>query len=144
MGEAEKTFGRGWVAHFGARYTAYNLVKARTVYGLAEKYWGNNRAAYTLYVTNLTNAGTAPTHRFQYNRFFGEKLNSFGAAASFGKEHENLGPNIGILRNQTWSASVSNRYWLSKKIGLNVDASIHRQGDLYYRRSLNFGIRYRF
>ncbi len=144
MGEAERQMGRGFVAHFGGRYTAYTTVRAATAYGLAEKYWGGNRAAYTLYVTRLTNAGTAPTHRLQYNRYWGENSNSVGAAVSFGREHENLGPNLGILRSRTWSVSVSGRFWLTNRFGLNVDGLVHRQGDLYYRRGFNFGLRYRF
>lgn len=144
MLEGERILGRGFVGHVGARYTAYTTVKATTVYGLTEKYWGNNRAAYTLYITNLTNAGTAPTHRLQYNRYFGESVNSIGAAFSFGREHENLGPNLGILRSKTWSVSGSAKYWFTKHIGANFDASLHRQGDLYYRRGANLGLRYRF
>lgn len=144
MGEGERNLGKGFVGHVGARYTVYDAVKATSLYGLTEKYWGSNRVAYTLYVTTLTNAGTAPTHRFQYTRYFGEKLNSLGATFSAGREHENLGPGIGILRSQTWSVAGSARYWLSKKVGVNFDGLIHRQGDLYYRRGLNVGVRYRF
>jgi YaiO family outer membrane protein len=144
MGEAEKIFKKGFVAHFGGRFTKYTIVNAVTGYGVVEKYWGSNRAAYTLYVTKLSNAGTAPTHRIQYNRYYGERVNSIGAAVSFGREHENLFPEIGILRNDTWSVSLSARHWLTDKFGLNVDGTIHRQGNLYYRRGLSFGIRYRF
>lgn len=144
MGEAERKLGSSYVGHFGTRYTSYATVKALTSYGLIEKYWGNNRAAYTVYVTRLTNAGTAPTHRFQYTRYFGEDLNSVGATYVFGREHENLGPNVGILRSKTWSIAGSARHWLSKKVGVSFDALIHRQGDLYYRRGANVGFRYRF
>jgi YaiO family outer membrane protein len=144
MGEVEKGFKNGVVAHFGTRYTSYNSVKATTGYGIAEKYWGSNRASYTLYVTKLTNAGTAPTHRFQYNRYYGERVNNFGATFSFGREHENLGPTLGILRSKTWSVSGSAKHWVNDKFALNFDATIHRQGKLYYRRGLNFGVTYRF
>jgi YaiO family outer membrane protein len=144
MGEAEKIFKKGFVAHVGGRFTKYTNVKAVTGYGLVEKYWGSNRAAYTLYVTKLSNAGTAPTHRLQYNRYYGERLNSIGAAVAFGREHENLGPEIGILRNDTWSVSFSARHWLTDKVGINIDGTIHRQGNLYYRRGLSFGLRFRF
>lgn len=144
MVEAEKVLKKGFVAHVGTRFTKYNTVNATTGYGLLEKYWGANRAAYTLYVTQLSNAGTAPTHRFQYNRYYGERVNSVGAAVSFGREHENLGPDIGILRSQTWSVSFSAKHWMTKKFGLSLDGTIHRQGDLYYRRGLTFGARYRF
>lgn len=144
MGEVEKGFKNGWVAHFGTRHTSYTSVKATTVYGLTEKYWGSNRAAYTLFVTKLTNAGTAPTHRFQYNRYYGERVNSFGSTFSFGREHENLGPQLGILRSKTWSVSGSVRHWLTDKFAVNVDATLHRQGSLYYRKGINLGVRYRF
>lgn len=144
MFEGERILGKGFVAHVGTRYTAYTTTKATTVYGLTEKYWGDHRAAYTLYITNLTNAGTAPTHRIQYNRYFGENVNSVGTAVTFGREHENLGPNIGILRSKTWSVSGSARYWLTKSVGVNFDAVFQRQGDIYYRRGVNLGLRYRF
>lgn len=144
MGEVERPLGKGFVGHVGSRFTAYDTVKATSVYGMMEKYWGNNRAAYTYYLTNLSNAGTAPTHRVQYTRYIGEDLNSISGTVAFGREHENLGPQLGILRNNTWSVGVSGRYWLTKKIGLNVDGLVHRQGDLYYRRGVNVGIRFRF
>lgn len=144
MGEVEKVLKKGFVAHFGTRFTKYNSINATTGYGLLEKYWGANRAAYTLYVTKLSNAGTAPTHRIQYNRYYGERVNSVGVAVSFGREHENLGPDLGVLRSQTWSVSLSARHWLTNNFGLNVDGTIHRQGNLYYRRGLTFGARYRF
>ncbi len=143
-GEVEKGFRKGIVAHFGVRHTKFSTVKATTAYGIGEKYWGSNRVSYTLYVTKLTNAGTSPTHRFSYNRYFGEKSNTIGIAASVGREHESLGPTLGVLKSKTWSVSFSEKHWLTDKIGINVDATIHRQGTSYYRRGLNFGVRYRF
>lgn len=144
MGEVEKGFKNGFVGHGGVRFTKYDSVTATTGYGLIEKYWGSNRAAYTLYVTKLSNAGTAPTHRLQYTRYYGERVNSVGTAVSFGREHESLGPNLGVLRSKTWSVSVSARHWVTKNFGLVADGWVHRQGDIYYRRGFNFGVRYRF
>jgi YaiO family outer membrane protein len=144
MGEVERIFKGGWVGHLGVRHTSYTSVKATTSYALVEKYWGNNRLANTLYVTNLSNAGTAPSYRLQYNRYYGEKVNTFGAAVSFGREHENIGPPIGIFRANTWSLSGSFKHWITDNFGISADVVMHRQGDLYYRRGLNFGARYRF
>ncbi len=143
-GEVEKVLKKGYVAHLGGKFTKHTTAEAATGYGILEKYWGNNRAAYTLYVTNLSNAGTAPTHRIQYNRYYGERVNSVGVAVSAGREHENLGPDLGVLRSDTWSVSFSAKHWLTRNFGLSVDGTIHRQGDLYYRRGLTFGARYRF
>lgn len=144
MGEIEKNIGSGVVLHGGVRYTAYRGVKATTGYGLVEKYWGANRVAYTLYTTNLTNAGTAPSHRLQYNRYFGERGNTIGGAYSFGREHENLGPTVGILRTQTRSLSLSGRFWLNDRVGISIDGWYHQQGDLYDRGGINVGTRFRF
>ncbi|HQU83328.1 MAG TPA: YaiO family outer membrane beta-barrel protein [Pyrinomonadaceae bacterium] len=144
MGEVEKVLKKGFVAHGGVRFTNYDTVNATTGYGLVEKYWGSNRAAYTLFVTKLSNAGTAPSHRVQYTRYYGERVNSIGTAVSFGRELENLGPGVGVLRSKTWSVSVSARHWITNNFGIVVDGWVHRQGDIYYRRGLNFGVRYRF
>lgn len=144
MGEVERIFRKGWVGHAGFRHTSYTTVKANTGYGLVEKYWGNNRASYTLYLTSLSNAGTAPSQRISYNRYYGERVNNFGIAASFGREHENLGPSIGILRSNTWSISTSAKYWITKRLGIDASALYHQQGKIYNRKGFNFGIRYKF
>jgi YaiO family outer membrane protein len=143
-GEVEKGFTNGIVIHGGSRFTAFSAVKAATVYGQAEKYWGENRVAYTLSVTKISTAGTAPSHRFQYNRYYGDRTNSFGVAASYGRENENLGLNLGILTSKTASITISEKHWLTKNFGINVNATIHRQGTFYYRRGVNVGIHYRF
>lgn len=144
MVEVEKGLRKGFVAHVGTRFTKYTTVSAATGYGLVEKYWGANRLAYTLYVTRLSNAGTAPSQRLQYNRYYGERNNTVGVAFSYGKEHENLGPRLGILRSRTWSTSVSARHWFTSKFGISIDGTYHRQGSIYDRRGLTIGLRYRF
>jgi YaiO family outer membrane protein len=144
MGEVEKVVKRSYVLHAGTRFTAYNKINATAVYGLVERYWGSNRAAYTFSLTNLTNAGTSPSHRFQYNRYFGERVNNVGVMFGFGREHENLGPNIGILRTRTWSIAASAKYWINRKFGINLTASFHKQGEIYSRQGFNFGVNYRF
>jgi YaiO family outer membrane protein len=144
MGEVEKVVKRNYVIHAGTRFTAYRTIKATTAYGLVETYWGSNRAAYTLSLTQLTNAGTTPSHRIQYNRYFGENLNNIGATVSFGREHESLGPNVGIQRTNTWSIATSGKYWVNSKIGFNFTGSYHKQGNIYSRRGVNFGVSYRF
>jgi YaiO family outer membrane protein len=144
MAEIERNLKKGWVVHGGSRFTTYGDVKVFINYGLAEKYWRRNRVAYTLNLNSISNAGTATSHRIQYNRYYGERNNSYGLAFSIGRELENLGPEFGILRSQTWSVSVSERHWFNSKFGINIDAALHRQGSLYYRKGLNFGVRYRF
>lgn len=142
--EVEKVLKGGWVGHIGFRYRHYSPVKASTVYGQVEKYWGSNRIAYTLNVTNLSNAGTAPSNSLSYNRYYGERINTFGFTVSAGKEEEFVGPIVGVTRSNTFSLTGSFKHWINDSFGIVVDATLHKQGDFYYRRGLNLGFRYRF
>ena len=144
LGKVEHVFKKGWVGHFGARFRSYDTVKVVTQFTTAERYWGNNLAGYTLNITKLSTGGTALSHRTHYSRYYGESVNSIGFAVSAGKEVENLAGNLGVLRSNVLSANVSLRHWVTNNFGILVDATIHRQGNLYYRRGLNFGVRYRF
>jgi len=144
LGKVEKIFKKGWIGHVGARFRSYDDVKVLTQFTTAERYWGNNLAGYTLNITTLSTGGTALGHRVHYSRYYGERVNSIGFAISGGKEVENLAGNLGVLRTDVWSVSASVRHWITDDFGILVDATLHKQGDLYYRRGLNFGVRYRF
>ena len=144
LGKVEKVFKKGWIGHVGARFRSYDDVKVLTQFTTAERYWGNNLAGYTLNITTLSTGGTAFGHRVHYSRYYGERVNSIGFAVSGGKEVENLAGNLGVLRTDVWSVSASIRHWITDDFGVLIDATLHKQGDLYYRRGLNFGVRYRF
>ncbi|NNF00198.1 MAG: YaiO family outer membrane beta-barrel protein, partial [Pyrinomonadaceae bacterium] len=143
-GKIERVFPKGWIGHGGVRFRSYRDVNVATAFGTAERYWGNNLAGYTFNFTTLSSGGTAPSHRVHYSRYYGERVNSFGFAVAAGQEVENLGPGLGVLKSNTWSVSTSVRHWVTDSFGIMLDGNIHRQGDLYYRRGLNFGVRYRF
>ena len=144
FGKIEKVFPKGWVGHGGVRFRSYRDVNVITSFGTVERYWGNNLAGYTFNFTNLSSGGTAPSHRAHYSRYYGERVNSFGIAVAAGQEVENLPGGLGVFKSNTWSVSTSVRHWITDSFGIMVDGNIHRQGDLYYRRGLNFGVRYRF
>jgi YaiO family outer membrane protein len=144
LGKVEKIFKKGWIGHAGVRFRLYDDVKVITQFTTAERYWGNNLAGYTLNLTKLSTGGTAPSHRVHYSRYYGERINSIGFAVSAGKEVENLAGNLGVLRTNVLSVSTSIRHWITDNFGIIIDANLHKQGNLYYRRGLNFGVRYRF
>jgi YaiO family outer membrane protein len=139
----ERSFKKGWNAQAGYRRTNYNT--ARTNAGIAgvEKYWGNYRAAYTLYINNFETAGTSTSHRFQFNRYYGEQVSSIGVNVAAGREIENLGSR-GVLQTGVQSVALSGRHWFNRHWGVNYDASLTRQGEFYARRGINLGLRYRF
>ncbi len=143
-GEVEKVFKKGWVGHIGAKHKNFGSAKVSTLYGQVEKYWGNNRVAYTLYATHVTNAGTSPSNTISYHRYYGERINSYGVTFGFGNEEEFVDPAFGILKTKTVSLSGSFKRWINNDIGIQINGTIHRQGDFYYRRGLNVGVLYRF
>ncbi len=143
LGQIERSFKKGWNAQVGYRRT--HFTSARVNLGIAgvEKYWGNNRAAYTLYVSQLANTGASASNRFQFNRYYGENVSSVGVSAGFGRELESLGSR-GVLQTDVQSVALTGRHWFNRHWGIGYDASLVRQGNLYTRRGLTFGVRYKF
>lgn len=142
--EGERVFKGGWVGHIGYWYKKYRPINVKVLYGEVEKYWGNNRLAYKLNFNNVSNTGTSPSNTITYNRYYGERINTFGIRLGFGREEEFVEPNLGILKTHTIGVTGSFKHWITKNIGIAVDATLHKQGDFYYRRGLNLGARYRF
>jgi YaiO family outer membrane protein len=143
-GEVEKVFPKGWVGHLGAWYKYYGPVKVNVLYGEVEKYWGNHRIAYKLNLNSISNAKTSPSNTVTYNKYYGERVNTYGFTLGFGKEEEFVEPTVGVLKTNVFSITGSVKHWINDDFGLSVDATFHRQGEFYYRRGLNFGVRYRF
>lgn len=144
LGQIERSFKKGWNAQIGYRRTHFTAARVNVGIVGAEKYWGNYRAAYTLYIINLENTGTSASNRFQFNRYYGEQVSSVGVSAGFGRELENLGSNRGVLRTGVQSASLSGRHWFNRHWGIGYDVSLVRQGNLYSRGGLTLGLRYKF
>jgi YaiO family outer membrane protein len=143
LGMGERILPKGWVVSAGLRHTSYDTTYSNLIIGMAEKYWGNYRAAYTLRATQLKGAGFAAGHALQLTRYYGENVNSFGVTVGFGRELETFAQQQ-VLRTDTFSVTVTARHWLTRSFGVNGDAIFHRQGDIYNRRGANFGVRYRF
>ncbi len=143
FGGVERNFSRGWNVQLGYRRTNYTAAKVNLTSAGVEKYFGSYRAAYTLYISNLTTGGTSASHRVQFNRYYGENSSSVGVSGGFGRELESLGAN-GVLQTAVQSGGVSGRHWFNRRWGVNYDASVTRQGRFYIRRGVNIGVRYRF
>ena len=142
-GRIERQFGKGWVVSAGYRRTVYNAAKVNLISLGAEKYFGNYRAAYTLYVSDLQKTGTSASHVFQFNRYYGEQVSSIGVTGGFGRELESLG-NQGVLQTSVRSIALSGRHWVNRRWGINYGAALTQQGKFYLRRGLNIGFRIRF
>ena len=143
LAQIERSFKKGLILKSGFRRTSYNTTSANIVNAEVEKYFGNNRAAYSFHINNLKGAGTSPSHRIQYTRYYGSRINLIGASYSFGKELESLG-DLGTLQSRIKNLSVSGRHWVKRKWAINYGVTVHQQGDLYIRSGLRFGVRYKF
>ncbi len=138
----ERILPKGFVLSAGVRRNQYNIVRATSELVTLEKYYASYRAAYTLNVTQLQRSGTSAGHRFSFNKYYGEENSTVGANFSVGSELENIGTRV--LQSNTWSVGFTAKHWFNSRWGISGDAILHRQGKIYYRRGLNFGIRYRF
>lgn len=144
FGQIERNFSKGWNASVGYRRTAYRAAKVNLINAGAERYWRNWRAAYTLYVSSLENGGSRASHRVQLDRYYGERANSVGVGIAAGSELESLGRSGGVLATAVRGLMVSGRHWFKPEWGVNYGLTLHRQGDLYVRRGVYVGLRYRF
>jgi YaiO family outer membrane protein len=142
--QVERNFKNGWNLQGGYKRIEYTNDKVNLGIGGVEKYWGNYRAAYTLYINNLENSGTSASHRFVVNRYYGEPLSSIGVGGGFGSELENLGGNQGVLRTDVQYVFLTGKHFFNRRWGINYAFTIHRQGDLYFRTGGVFGVVRRF
>ncbi len=142
FGQLEKTFPGGWGLHAGLRHTEYAQSNTNLALLTAERYFGNYRAAYTLYAGRPEGAGSAASHRFQFAYYYGDR-SSMGIAYTFGKEVENVAP-AGVLTTDVRGWGLLGRHWFSRHWAVSFEALWHEQGSLYNRRGARAGLRYQF
>lgn len=141
FGQLDRNFGKGWLAHAGLRHNDYPSDTVNIgVFG-AERYFKAYRGAYNLYVARLSGKGTALSHSFQGNYYYGER-NSAGAGFAFGQEIESI-PG-GLIRTDVLEFSFTGRHWMNNRWGLSYVAVWHRQGDAYTRSGAQLGLLLRY
>ena len=142
FGQLEKSFPGGWGLHAGLRHTEYAESNTNLALLTAERYFGNYRAAYSLYVGRPEGAGSAASHRFQFAYYYGDR-SSVGIAYTIGKEVENVAP-AGLLTTDVRGWGLLGRHWFSRHWAVSFEALWHEQGTLYNRRGARAGLRYQF
>lgn len=142
FGQLEKSFPGGWGLHAGLRHTEYAQSNTNLALLTAERYFGNYRAAYSLYAGRPEGAGSAASHRFQFAYYY-DNRSSVGIAYTIGKEVENVAP-AGVLTTDVRSWSLLGRHWFSRHWAASFEALWHEQGTLYHRRGARAGLRYQF
>lgn len=142
LGQLQYAFGDGWGAHFGLRHTEYDAALTNLRIFTLERYWGDYRAAYTLYSGHLAGAGSALSQRIQFSRYYADH-SWLGVALSGGEELENLG-SAGVQHSDVQSLIFNGRHWFSRDWALTYEATLHRQGDYYTRNGVRLGLRRQF
>ena len=141
FGQVERVFSKGWVGRAALRNSRYQTDTVNMGIFGAEKYFKAYRGAYSLYVAHLNGKGTALSHVFQGNYYYGER-SRLGAGFAFGQEIESV-PG-GLIRTNVLDVSFTGQHWMTKQWGLSYVAVWHRQGDLYTRSGGQIGLLLRF
>jgi YaiO family outer membrane protein len=142
-GQLQKALGDGWDVQAGVRHTQYTSAATDLTVLTGERYWGNYRAAYTLYLGKLQGAGTAPSHTGQFSYYYDEH-SYLTLLLSRGRQAESLGSGLGVLLLDVTSTAVTGRHWLSPAWGVSYESIAERQGNLYSRKGISLGLRYAF
>lgn len=142
-GRLQKAFDGGWDVQAGLRHNTYNTASGNLMVVTGERYWGNYRAAYTLYLSKLQGSGAAPSHMGQISYYYGgNSYLTLGFAK--GRQVESLGPGLGVLITDVTGKSLSGRHWLDPRWGLSYEVISEHQGNLYSRRGIRLGLRRAF
>jgi YaiO family outer membrane protein len=143
FGKLQASLGDGWDVQAGLRHSAYTLASTNTGVLTGERYWGNFRAAYRLYLSRLQGSGTAASHVGQLAYYYSEKSNVTLTVAR-GRQTESLGPGLGVLLLDVRSVSLTGRHWLNAAWALSFEAISESQGSLYTRTGIRLGLRHAF
>ncbi|HEY6095825.1 MAG TPA: YaiO family outer membrane beta-barrel protein [Gallionellaceae bacterium] len=143
FGQLQKSFDDGWGVQAGLRRSEYDTSSTELMLLTGERYWGNYRGAYTLYLGRPQDAGAASSHLAQFSYYYGER-SYLTLGISAGRQVESLGPGVGVLVTDVASVSVSGRHWLDSGWGVSYEAILEHQGDLYTRKGIRLGLRHAF
>ena len=143
FGQLQKAFDGGWDVQAEWHRTQYTVASTDLMALTAERYWGNFRAAYKIYLGKLQGAGAAPSHTGQLGYYYGER-NDTTLGFSKGRQVESLGAGLGVLTTSVISTSLSGHHWLVPAWGLSYEAVVEHQGNLYLRKGIRVGLLHSF
>lgn len=141
-GQLERQLGRGWIVRGALRRSEYEAGRADLRLLTLERYFGNERMAYTFYSGKVGQGGSVPSHRLDWSHYFGER-GEIGLSGARGREAENVAPG-GLLVVEVRSLSLTARYWASARWRVGLVAETVDVRTLYRRQGLRAELRYRF
>lgn len=129
---AGRRFDQGWVGEVRAQRRNYDTATVTIWSARTERYFSDYRAAYTLYVSRLHGLANAVSHAFTLDWYRSADF-SAGVTVAFGDENEAIGPGL-VLESSVASVTITARYALNRRFGLNGWVGVHEQGDFYRRQ----------
>src|SRR5690349_5447944 len=132
---------KGWVASGGVRYNQYTDNDSRVLNAGIERYVGSYRVFYGLFNGKPQGAPSASAQRFGMDYYYGEK-SRIGAAITWGREVEYVGPPTGIITSDVRAISLYGRHWFTPAWAVSWEALRQEQGDLYTRTGVRLGLRH--
>lgn len=127
-----RSLAAGWGLDFRWQQKRYDTATVSTYTALAEKYFGNYRAAYSLNASRLHGEQTSLAHLLTLNWYVTDRT-SFGIVMATGEEAEVIVPGQ-ILQTDIRNVTLSGRHKLNHRMTLNWWAGTHEQG-IFYRRT---------
>jgi YaiO family outer membrane protein len=143
FGQVSRRLAAGWSLNLGLRHSEYNLSGVNLLVMGGERYFGNWRAAYTLYNGRPEGASSGSAHRFALSYYYGER-SSVGLAFTTGREVENVGPPLGITSTDVRNLTLAGRHWFTPAWALTWELLTQEQGTLYRRDGFRLGLRHQF
>lgn len=141
--QLQKNLGDGWNAAAGLRRNQYATTSSSLVILTGERYWGDFRAAYKLYLATLQGAGTTSSHNGQLSYYLSDR-NSLTLSITQGSQLDNLGTLLGLQRYDVNNVSLYGRYWLNQAWGVSYELLSERQGSFFTRKGIRLGLRHAF
>jgi YaiO family outer membrane protein len=142
LAELAQPLGGGWVVTGAAKYSRYDTGNVAIGNATVEKYIGDYRFGYTVYISRLEGASWTPAHRLAASWYRGA-LTYVTLSGAKGREVENVFP-LPLLVTDVSAVSLAGGLELAPTWGLTFEALYVRQGDLYTRRGARLGTRILF
>lgn len=125
-----------------ARHSSYTTVDVDSLAATIEQYTAQFRIAYTLTGAQPSGLGTSFSHSVRIAHDYGQ-LSHVTLAFGFGDEAETVAPGV-VLVTHDKNIGLNGVHWRNAEWGFSWEAGWYRQGDLYDRLRISFGLEHRF
>lgn len=132
----------GWGVALSQRDTEHSISTISNMTLELENYYVRLYSLYRYSSGTVAGAGDTESHSLSMRYLFSAKY-YLGFGTGFGTEVEKASPTV-ILTSTVFHFYLNGLYMLDDKLAFTGVVSLNKQGDLYQREGLQFGIRYRF